>query len=82
MSDDTATVEIAPELKQLGDQIANLTLKQAKELSDYLKSEYDIEPAAGGGIVGFPWRRANCSMTGIRVSPTGEPSSRPGGNGR
>jgi len=51
MSDDTATVEVAPELKQLGDQIANLTLKQAKELSDYLKSEYDIEPAAGGGVM-------------------------------
>jgi len=51
MSDDAATIEVAPELKQLGDQIANLTLKQAKELSDYLKDEYDIEPAAGGGIM-------------------------------
>ncbi len=51
MSDDAATIEVAPELKQLGDQIANLTLKQAKELSDYLKDEYDIEPTAGGGIM-------------------------------
>jgi large subunit ribosomal protein L7/L12 len=37
------------DIKSLGDQIANLTLKQAKELSDYLKEEYKIEPAAGGG---------------------------------
>jgi large subunit ribosomal protein L7/L12 len=39
------------DIKSLGDQIANLTLKQAKELSDYLKEEYKIEPAAGGGVM-------------------------------
>ena len=39
------------DIKALGDQIAELTLKQAKELSDYLKEEYDIEPAAGGAVV-------------------------------
>jgi large subunit ribosomal protein L7/L12 len=43
--------EVAAELKELGDKIANLTLKQAKELSDYLKEEYGIEPAAGGGVM-------------------------------
>jgi len=47
----TATVEVAPELKEIGDKIANLTLIDAKALSDYLKSEYSIEPAAGGGVV-------------------------------
>jgi large subunit ribosomal protein L7/L12 len=36
---------------ELGDKIANLTLKQAKELSDYIKEAYGIEPAAGGGVV-------------------------------
>jgi large subunit ribosomal protein L7/L12 len=41
-------------IKALGDQIANLTLKQAKELSDYLKEEYKIEPAAGGGGMMMP----------------------------
>jgi large subunit ribosomal protein L7/L12 len=51
MSDETATVEFSNEAKELGDKIANLTLKQAKELSDYLKAEYSIEPAAGGGVV-------------------------------
>jgi large subunit ribosomal protein L7/L12 len=35
----------------LGDQIANLTLKQAKELSDYLEAEYGIKPAAGGAVM-------------------------------
>ena len=38
--------DVAAEIKDLGDKIANLTLKQAKELSDYLKEEYKIEPAA------------------------------------
>jgi large subunit ribosomal protein L7/L12 len=51
MSDETATVEVAPELKDLGDKIADLTLKQAKELSDYIKDTYGIEPASGGGVV-------------------------------
>ncbi|MBM4090320.1 MAG: 50S ribosomal protein L7/L12 [Planctomycetes bacterium] len=51
MSENTATVAFAPETKDLGDRIANLTLKQAKELSDYLKEQYSIEPAVGGGVV-------------------------------
>ncbi len=51
MSEDAATVEFAEETIKLGDQISELTLKQAKELSDYLKDAYDIEPAAGGGVV-------------------------------
>jgi len=49
MSEDTATVD--PELKEMGDKIVGLTLKQAKDLSDYIKDEYGIEPAAGGGVV-------------------------------
>ncbi len=51
MSDDVATADFAPEIKEMGDKIASLTLKQAKELSDYLKDEYDIEPATGGGMM-------------------------------
>jgi len=46
---DAAVLE--PELKDLGDKIANLTLKQAKALSDYIKEAYGIEPAAGGGMM-------------------------------
>jgi large subunit ribosomal protein L7/L12 len=39
------------EIKKLGDAIVKLTLMQAKELGDYLKEEYGIEPAAGGAIM-------------------------------
>jgi large subunit ribosomal protein L7/L12 len=42
------------DINSLGDQIANLTLKQAKELSDYVKEKYGIEPAAGGGMMMMP----------------------------
>ena len=45
----TATVDIADDLKSIGDQIAGLTLKQAKNLSDYLKEEHGIVAASGGG---------------------------------
>ena len=51
MSDEAATVEVSAEIKGLGDQLVELTLKQAKELSDYLKDEHGIEAAAGGGAV-------------------------------
>jgi large subunit ribosomal protein L7/L12 len=43
--------EFAAEIKELGDKIAGLTLLQAKELTDYMKDTYGIEPAAGGGVV-------------------------------
>ena len=46
---DTAVLE--PELKEMGDKIANLTLKQAKSLSDYIESAYGIKPAAGGAVM-------------------------------
>ena len=51
---DSATMEFSAETKTIGDQIANLTLKQAKELSDYLKEQYGIEPAAGGVAMAMP----------------------------
>jgi large subunit ribosomal protein L7/L12 len=41
----------ADDIKQLGESIVALTLKQAKELSDYLKNEHGIEPASGGAVV-------------------------------
>jgi large subunit ribosomal protein L7/L12 len=39
------------DIKKIGDKIVALTLMQAKELGDYLKEEYGIEPAAGGAVV-------------------------------
>lgn len=52
MSDEaTATIEFSDTTKDLGDKIVDLTLKQAKELSDYLEDVHGIKPAAGGGAV-------------------------------
>lgn len=46
-----ADKEFSAAIKELGDKIAALTLVQAKELADYLKEAYGIEPAAGGAVV-------------------------------
>ena len=43
--------EFSAEIKELGDKIVALTLMQAKELADYLKDVYGIEPAAGGAVM-------------------------------
>ena len=51
MSEETATIEFSAATKEMGDKIAGLTLKEAKELSDYLKEEHGIEAAAGGAVV-------------------------------
>src|SRR5689334_20853042 len=40
--------EVAAEIKEIGDKLAGLTLKQAVDLAEYLKETYKIEPAAGG----------------------------------
>ena len=49
-----ATREFSSESKDLGDKIIGLTLKQAKELSDYLEEVHGIKPAAGGGMMMMP----------------------------
>lgn len=43
--------EVADDIKQLGDKIVGLTLKQAVDLAAYLKDTYNIEPAAGGAVM-------------------------------
>ena len=43
--------EVAEDIKQLGDKIVGLTLKQAVDLAGYLKDTYQIEPAAGGAVM-------------------------------
>ena len=43
--------EVATELKEIGDKIAGLTLKQAVDLASYLKEAHGIEPAAGGVVM-------------------------------
>ena len=49
-----ATLEVSDELKAMGDQIAGLTLKDARDLSEYLKQEHGIEAAAGGVAMAMP----------------------------
>ncbi|MGC9453577.1 MAG: 50S ribosomal protein L7/L12 [Phycisphaerae bacterium] len=43
--------EFSAEIKELGDKLSGLSLKDAVDLADYLKSEYGIEPAAGGAVM-------------------------------
>ncbi len=47
MSDTT----VESSIKELGDKLAGLTLKQAVELGKYLKDAHGIEAAAGGGMM-------------------------------
>jgi large subunit ribosomal protein L7/L12 len=46
-----ATREFSKDTKELGDKIVGLTLKAAKELSDYLDEVHGIKPAAGGAVM-------------------------------
>ena len=46
-----ATREYSPGAKDLGDKIVQLTLKEAKELSDYLENIHGIKPAAAGAVM-------------------------------
>jgi large subunit ribosomal protein L7/L12 len=48
---DAAVAEYSATTKDLGEKIVGLTLKEAKELSDYLKDVHGIEPAAGGAVM-------------------------------
>jgi large subunit ribosomal protein L7/L12 len=43
--------EVAADIKELGDKIVGLTLRQAVDLATYLKETYGIEPAAAGAVV-------------------------------
>lgn len=43
--------EFSAAVKELGDKIVNLTVKDAQSLADYLKDTYGIEPAGGGAIM-------------------------------
>jgi large subunit ribosomal protein L7/L12 len=42
------------DVKELGDQLVNLTVKEVSELADYLKEQYGIEPAAAAVAVAGP----------------------------
>jgi len=42
------------DIKELGDALVNLTVKEVSELAGYLKEEYGIEPAAAAVAVAGP----------------------------
>ncbi|TVQ75665.1 MAG: 50S ribosomal protein L7/L12 [Phycisphaeraceae bacterium] len=46
-----ATKSFDAKITKLGDEIVQLTLKEAVDLQDYLKETYGIEPAAGGAVM-------------------------------
>jgi large subunit ribosomal protein L7/L12 len=46
-----ATREFSTKAKKIGDEIVGLTLKEAKEISDYLEEVHGIKPAAGGAVM-------------------------------
>ncbi len=48
---ETQAVEVDAAIKELGDKLVELTLKQAVDLGNYLKDEYGIEPAAAGAVM-------------------------------
>jgi large subunit ribosomal protein L7/L12 len=58
MAEETAVVAapaaVAAEIKELGDKLVALTVLQARDLKDYLKNQYGIEPAAGGMMMAAP----------------------------
>lgn len=47
----TETKTFDKKIAKLGDEIAALTLKEAVDLTDYMKDTYGIEPAAGGAVM-------------------------------
>ncbi len=49
MSEETR--EFPAAIKELGDKIVGMTLKEAKELSDYLEEVHGIKAAAGGAVM-------------------------------
>jgi len=63
-----ADTAVAPEIKDLGDKIAKLTIIQAVALKDYLKNEYKIEPAAGGVVM------AGGAGAGAAAAPAEKPA--------
>ncbi|MEP2771266.1 MAG: 50S ribosomal protein L7/L12 [Fulvivirga sp.] len=42
------------DVKALGDQLVELTVKEVNELAEYLKEEHGIEPAAAAAVVAGP----------------------------
>lgn len=51
MATDAPVREFSQRIKELGDTIVSLPLKEVKELNDYLETVHGIKPAAGAVMV-------------------------------
>lgn len=54
MSTDAPAREFSEATKELGDRIVGLSLKEAKELTDYLEDVHGIKAASGGVVMAAP----------------------------
>lgn len=54
MSTDAPAREFSEATKELGDRIVGLSLKEAKELTDYLEEVHGIKAASGGVVMAAP----------------------------
>ncbi len=62
--------EFSSAVKDLGDKIVGLTVKDAQSLADYLKDTYGIEPAGGGAVMMAAGPGAGGADTGGEEAPT------------
>lgn len=58
----------APEISDIGDKIAALTVSKAVELGDYLEEVHKIKPAAGGG--GGPMLQQTAAPVAVKEEQT------------
>ena len=56
------------DIKSLGDALVNLTVKEVSELANYLKEEYNIEPAAAAVAVAAPAAGAGAASAEEKTS--------------
>lgn len=61
-----------PNIQELGDTLAKLTLVEAVELKNYLKEKYQIEPA--GGVVMAAAAAPGGAPAGQAAAPAAEPT--------
>jgi len=67
---EAAVADLPAEITSLGDKIADLTLKQAKQLSDYIENKYGIKPAAGGAVMMAPGPGGPGAAEAAKAEPT------------
>ena len=62
--------QFAPEIMDIGDKIAALTVAKAVELGDYLEKKYNIKAAAGAVAVGPAPSQAGPGPAAAAAEPT------------